>query len=205
MITIVDYGVGNLGSLQNMLKKIAVPARVSSTPTAIADAGKLLLPGVGAFDSGMSRLRELGLVEVLNERVLKAGVPVLGVCLGMQLLTEGSEEGQLPGLGWIAGTTVRFRFDPQANNLKIPHMGWNTARPTATAKLFGNLPEDARFYFVHSYHVECRDNADVATWTTHGYEFVSAVQHGNIYGAQFHPEKSHKFGMQLLRNFAELT
>jgi glutamine amidotransferase len=204
MIVIVNYGMGNLGSIINMLKKVGVQAKISSDPKDIESADKLILPGVGAFDTGMQSLRELDLVDLLNDKVLNQKTPTLGVCLGMQLITKRSEEGVLPGLGWIDGESIRFRFDPRQNNLKIPHMGWNTVNVQRTEPLFRGLEQEARFYFVHSYHVICNNLSDVLTTTDYGYEFVSALQRDNIMGAQFHPEKSHKFGMRLLKNFGEL-
>lgn len=203
MIIVIDYGMGNLGSILNMLKKIGATARVSSDSKEIADADKLILPGVGAFDTGMKRLAELDLIGLLNHKVLDLETPTLGVCLGMQLLMKRSEEGILPGLGWINGETIRFRFDSQQTNLKIPHMGWNTIKIQREGVLFNGMDSAARFYFVHSYHVTCDHADDVLTTTNYGYEFVSALQRGNIMGAQFHPEKSHKFGMKLYKNFVE--
>ncbi len=204
MIVIVDYGMGNLGSILNMLKKVGAQALISSNAQDIERAYKLILPGVGAFDTGMQRLKELNLIEVLNDKVLKAKVPTLGVCLGMQLLTQRSEEGVLPGLGWIEGETVRFRFDPSQTHLKIPHMGWNTVAIRREDTLFKELVHDSRFYFVHSYHVVCHRAEDILATTYYGYDFASAVQRENVMGTQFHPEKSHKFGMKVYKNFVEL-
>jgi glutamine amidotransferase len=204
VIVIVDYGMGNLGSILNMLRKIGAPsAKISSDPQDIEQADKLILPGVGAFDTGMQRLRDTGLIGLLNEKVIKAKTPTLGVCLGMQLITKVSEEGELPGLGWIDAETIRFRFDPKQNGLKIPHMGWNTVAIQREGTLFQGMYADARFYFVHSFHVVTHNPGDVLATTEYGYEFASAVQHGHIMAAQFHPEKSHKFGMKLYRNFVE--
>ncbi len=205
MIVIVDYGMGNLGSITNMLKKIGVSTRVSSDAHEIEAAEKLILPGVGAFDTGMVRLHELGLLDVLDRTALARKTPILGICLGMQLLMKRSEEGLLPGLGWIDGEAIRFRFDPKQSNLKIPHMGWNSVTIHREGSLVKGMDQDVRFYFVHSYHVVCNDWQDVLTTTDYGYSFVSAVQRDNIMGAQFHPEKSHKFGMNLLKNFVELA
>ncbi len=202
MLVIVDCGIGNLGSIQNMLKRIGVKAVVSSHPAQIQDADKLFLPGVGAFDAGMAALNQSGLIPILNKKVLKDKTPVLGICLGLQLLTKKSEEGQLPGLGWIDGETVRFRLDA-SSGLKVPHMGWNRVSVRQEDPLFRNMPDDSRFYFVHSYHVVCKEACDVAATTQYGYDFTSAVAKGNIYGVQFHPEKSHKFGMELLKNFVK--
>jgi imidazole glycerol-phosphate synthase subunit HisH len=202
MIVIVDYGMGNLGSIVNMIKKVGSQAVISSDPEQIRQAPKIILPGVGAFDTGMRRLNELGLVDVLNEKVLVEKTPTIGVCLGMQLLAKGSEEGVLPGLGWIDADVVRFRFE--GNQLRIPHMGWNTVNIQHEECLFRGLNNESRFYFVHSYHMVCHNTEDILTTTPYGYDFVSSVERGNIYGAQFHPEKSHKFGMRLLKNFVEL-
>lgn len=201
MITIVDYNMGNLGSIRNMLTKIGRESQISADPSVIARADKLLLPGVGAFDAGMENLERSGLIPVLNKRVLEDRVPTLGICLGMQLMTRSSEEGARQGLGWIEAEALRFRMnDP---SLKVPHMGWNRVMPVRPSPLTGDLPDEPRFYFVHSYYVRCCDPADVLLTTPFGEEFHSAFQHGNVAGVQFHPEKSHKFGMALLRNFAD--
>ncbi len=204
MIVVVDYGMGNLGSILNMLKKVGVKdAKVSSDPKDIEQANKLILPGVGAFDTGMQRLRETGLIGLLNEKVLKAKTPTLGVCLGMQLLTKVSEEGELPGLGWLDAETIRFRFDQKKTGLKIPHMGWNTVKVQREGTLFKDMYPEPRFYFVHSFHVVSHNPKDVLATTEYGYDFVSVIQQGHIMAAQFHPEKSHKFGMKLYKNFVE--
>ncbi len=204
MITIVDYGVGNLGSIANMLKKVGTKAESSSDPDVLRKADKLILPGVGAFDAGMRKLRESGLVPVLNELVLEKRIPVLGLCLGMQLMTQKSEEGTEAGLGWFDAETVRFHFPPEQAHLKIPHMGWNTISSLHPHPLFTDFEEEARFYFVHSYHVVCHDEEITLAETEYGYSFSSILRKDNILGAQFHPEKSHKFGKKLLRNFTEL-
>ena len=203
MIVIVDYGVGNLGSIKNMFKKVGFKAEPSSDPAVLRAAEKLILPGVGAFDAGMSKLRERGLVDLLNELVLEKKVPVLGHCLGLQLMTRKSEEGQEAGLGWIDAESVRFRFDTDWAQLKVPHMGWNVLDIRRPHPLVADLEDEARFYFVHTYHIVCADESDVVAYTDYGYNFASVISKGNIVGAQFHPEKSHKFGMQLLKNFAE--
>jgi glutamine amidotransferase len=205
MITIVDIGMGNLGSIQNMLSTIRVDSKVSSSLSDVENADKLILPGVGSFDVAMRNLTDSGLISVLNRRVVDDKVPILGICLGLQVLGNRSEEGNLPGLGWIDAETVRFRFGENRAKLRIPHMGWNTVSPKDSSTLFHAMNDDARFYFVHSYHVLCKDEKEVLSTTFYGYDFPSSVRKNNIYGTQFHPEKSHKFGMKLLKNFAELT
>ncbi|MEW6602894.1 MAG: imidazole glycerol phosphate synthase subunit HisH [Nitrospirota bacterium] len=201
MIVIIDCGTGNVGSVFNMLRKLGESAVVSSEISAIEKADRLILPGTGSFDIGMGRLHDSGLIPVLDERVIGAKVPVLGICLGMQLFTGSSEEGTLQGLGWLEARTVKFRFEKNRTDLKVPHMGWNTVMAKAGNPLFAGLDVGARFYFVHSYHLVCDDESNVTSRTCHGYEFVSSVQKGNITGVQFHPEKSHKFGLRLLKNF----
>ena len=201
MITIVDYGMGNLGSIVNMFKRIGITTQVSASKDVIEKSTKLLLPGVGAFDSAMNSINNSGLRDVLDYKALEDKIPVLGICLGMQLLTSGSEEGKLPGLNWIPAITRKF---PQNGTLKIPHMGWNAVQPCIGSKLTKYLEDEARFYFVHSYYVTVEDEKDSVYKATHGIEFDAAINHKNIYGVQFHPEKSHKFGMRLLSNFGEL-
>ena len=203
MITIIDYGLGNLASVQNMLKRVGVPSIITSDIILIKKAEKLLLPGVGAFDTAIKKIEELGLRDVLSEIVIREKKPILGICLGMQLLMEGSEEGVLPGLGLIKGQCLHFKhhlFDGQ----KIPHMGWNDVTISNSGYLTEGYTDEIRFYFVHSYFVRVRDGADSMMKCRYGIEFDAAINHENIYGTQFHPEKSHKFGMQLLRNFAAL-
>ncbi len=202
-IVIVDYGTGNLGSIRNVLKVVGAVGTISDRAEDIAAADKLILAGVGAFDKGMANLADRGLIPVLRERVVDEGTPILGICLGMQLFSRRSEEGERPGLGWIAADTVRFRFDSDARHLRIPHMGWNLINPAKECALLADMPEEPRYYFVHSYHLVCDAPADVMTTTYWGYDFASAVARDNVYGVQFHPEKSHKYGIQLMRNFVE--
>jgi glutamine amidotransferase len=202
MVTIIDYKTGNLGSIQNILKRIGEESVITSDKNEIARATKLILPGVGAFDTGMRNLSGLDLVNVLNEKVKVEKVPVLGICLGMQLFSGGSEEGSLPGLNWIDGESIRFRFE-DSQEYKIPHMGWNFVKQHKSSRLFDNMYTDPRFYFVHSYFLRVHNAEDILTSTTYEIEFTSAVERGNILGVQFHPEKSHKFGMKLLRNFVD--
>mgnify|MGYP001764978524 CR=1 FL=1 len=200
MIHIVDYGTGNVGSVLNMIRKVGGEARASGDAEELLKATKLLLPGVGSFDNAVQKLGKLGLPDLLRDKV-REGVPLLGICLGMQLLSDGSEEGVLPGLGLIPGRVRRFSFGPECADLKIPHMGWNRIRRRKAHPLLDGLDEKSRFYFVHSYHYQCQDEADVLLETPYGYDFTSGVQRGNVMGVQFHPEKSHRYGMQLMKNF----
>jgi imidazole glycerol-phosphate synthase subunit HisH len=200
MITIVDYGMGNLGSVQNMFKYIGVDSHITSDITEIMDSKKLLLPGVGSFDAAMTVLNDSGLKEALNQKVLVEKVPILGICLGMQLLMEGSDEGKLPGLSWIKGHAYHF---PIEKGIRIPHMGWNLVKPSAQLGLTESISDESKFYFVHSFYVLVSDQRNSILKSTYGSTtFDSAVCIGNIYGTQFHPEKSHRFGMQVLKNFA---
>lgn len=202
MIVIIDYGMGNLNSILNLLKKIRVNALISSDPVVIKDASKLILPGVGAFDSGMKNIRERGLAGVLETKVRIEKTPVLGICLGMHLFAKESEEGCEQGLGWIDAKAVKFL--PHCGEIKrrVPHMGWNTIEVEREHLIFNGLMDEARFYFVHSYYIHCADSRDSLAKTDYGGLFTSVVQRSNILGVQFHPEKSHKFGMQLLANFS---
>lgn len=200
-VTVVDYGMGNIGSIVNMFTKIGARPIVARTPDEIESSTRLVLPGVGSFDSGMRQLEEKGMLEPLNRKAIGEGVPSLGICLGMQLLTERSEEGQLSGLGWIQGEARRLPVEGSGRPLRLPHMGWNTVDVVRQDGLYGGMSGEIRFYFVHSYGVTCRSDDDVLSVTTYGEAFVSALQKENIYGTQFHPEKSHKFGMKLLSNF----
>lgn len=201
MIAIIDYGLGNLGSIANMLKVIGEKSVITSDVQKIEKADKLILPGVGAFDAGMKQLSERGLVSFLQEQVLQEGKPILGICLGMQLLGRKSEEGKMRGLGLIPFDNIRFRIDP-ASNLKVPHMGWDIVNFTKGSPLIEGIDGVQRYYFVHSYHAVCDYPENSLMTCDYGYEFTAAVVKGNIMGVQFHPEKSHNFGMKLLENFA---
>jgi glutamine amidotransferase len=203
MLVIVDYGVGNLASIRNMLKKIGVEGVISSRAEDILKADKLILPGVGAFDTCAQKLQESGLLETLQQKVIRDKTPVLGVCVGMQLLTQGSEEGKLPGLGWIKGQIVKFKKEQLPASFKIPHMGWREVKLNKQSKLFSEMFEEPRFYFVHSYHPVLDNPEDALMTADYGYSFVAGMEHDNIMGVQFHPEKSHKFGMKLLDNFVK--
>ena len=200
-ITIINYGMGNIGSIVNMLKRIGVKSHIAHNSKQIKSAKKLILPGVGAFDKAMLSINALEIREALDKKVLEECVPILGICLGMQLLTNGSEEGLSKGLGWIDGKASLL---PADQAVKVPHMGWNTVRPFNESPLTMDLSENSRFYFVHSYCVHVCDNKHSIMKSFHGIEFDAVIQKNNIFGAQFHPEKSHSFGMQLLKNFAGL-
>jgi glutamine amidotransferase len=202
LIVILDYGMGNVGSILNMFKKIGVQANLAYDHKEIELADKIVLPGVGAFDSGMEALQRYNLIEILKYQVVEKKKPLLGICLGMQMLGRKSEEGALPGLGFIPFDNIRFSFSPELN-LKIPHMGWNQVNIQATTALTKSLPDNERYYFVHSYHAKCDNSKNVLMTCDYGYEFTAAVYYENIFGVQFHPEKSHLFGMRILKNFVE--
>jgi len=207
MISIIDCGMGNLGSISNILKYIGIDSQIITSAEEINEADKLILPGVGNWDNGMHKLRESELLDALHERVIADRIPILGICLGMQLMFESSEEGDLPGLGWVSGNVSRFNFDKSADckqKLRIPHMGWNIVSSVRKSLLTDAFNEETRFYFVHSFHVNCTNPKHKLMTCNYGYEFVCAVNRDNIWGVQFHPEKSHKFGMNLMRKFAEL-
>jgi imidazole glycerol-phosphate synthase subunit HisH len=201
MLVIVDYGVGNLGSLLNMCKHIGISASVSRKGQDILDATHIIVPGVGSFDYGIERLKESALIEVLNEAVCVRKKPTLGICLGMQLMTNYSEEGTESGLGWVDASTRKF---PVKSDFKVPHMGWNRLVEVQSSALLKDSLERSRYYFAHSYYVDCNDRVDVVAQANHGFDFDVIFQKENIIGVQFHPEKSHKFGMKLLKNFFSL-
>jgi glutamine amidotransferase len=204
MITIINYGAGNIKSIQNMLKKLGIESEISNDITTIEKAEKLILPGVGAFDYGMQQLQQSGLIEILNKKVVEQQTPLLGICLGAQMLGNKSAEGIENGLGWIDMDVVKFDTEKLNNNLKVPHMNWNEIDIKKSTPLFNGLNNESRFYFVHSYHMKTNNSDDILCTSNYGYEFVSGVNHNNIYGVQYHPEKSHKFGMQLLSNFSAI-
>lgn len=202
MIAIVDYDIGNLGAVASMLHRLGVPSRITADPGEIERAERIVLPGNGAFDACMRALRRTGLLPLLTRRVLEEKTPLLGICVGAQMLGQGSEEGSEPGLGWLPMRSRRF---PTLPGLRVPHMGWNEVRPARVDARLAGMAPDARFYFVHSYHLAPDDEADVLLWANYGIEFAAAVARDNIMGVQFHPEKSHRYGKQLLGNFARVS
>ena len=204
MITIVDYGVGNVQALANIYKRLEIPCLLAKNAADLAGASHVILPGVGAFDWAMARLQASGMREMLDDLVQVQGKPVLGICVGMQMMARGSDEGQLPGLGWFDAHVRRFDEARFTARTHLPHMGWNDLEPVRTDGLLRDLGSDARFYFLHSYYFAPNDSADVLATTVYGERFACAVQRGYVFGAQFHPEKSHGWGIQLLKNFAEL-
>ena len=205
MISIVNYGMGNIASVANMLRKAGAGARVIETPAELDAATAVILPGVGAFDEAVASLQRLGLWDGLGRIVRGQTVPLLGICLGMQLLLDGSEEGRLAGLGAIPGGCRRFRFDETETRLKVPHMGWSPLTVPRPHALLEGLEPDSRFYFVHSYFVECAEPSDVIATARHGSAFAAVIGRGRVLGAQFHPEKSHRYGLRVLGNFARLA
>jgi len=201
-IVIIDYGMGNIGSIINMLKYLGIKSTVSSDREVISKADKLILPGVGHFDRAMENIEKLFLRDILTEMAQVKKIPFLGICLGMQLMCESSEEGKLPGLSFVDASVSKFSF-PSDSKLKVPHMGWNYIETCKESKIFASLDEKARFYFVHSYYVQCRNESDVLSRTQYGFPYVSSFERDNLIGVQFHPEKSHKFGISLFKNFLD--
>jgi len=204
MIAIIDYGLGNVRAFANIYQEMNVQFRIARTRQDLQGAARIILPGVGAFDQAMLRLQSSGMREPLEELARHQQLPVLGVCVGMQILAASSEEGVVPGLGWIGGEVVKFRQPPAGAAICVPHMGWNTVQPSGDPGLFRDLDERSRFYFLHSYLFQCARAELASAQTTYGAPFACAVHDGNIHGVQFHPEKSHRAGIQLLKNFAEL-
>lgn len=204
MISILDYGSGNINAIRNIYERLNIPCEYISSAAEIEKADRIILPGVGAFDETVSTLRAKGIVDVLNRRVEKGDLPILGICVGMQMLGNSSEEGTLSGLGWIPGEVKKFDKALIQGKPKLPHLGWNSISVVKGCPLFKGIDEEIGFYFVHSYYFNCKDTENVLTTTDYGITFHSAIGKGNVYGVQFHPEKSHDNGIQLLRNFAEL-
>lgn len=204
MITIIDYGLGNIQAFVNAYKRLHIPVSVAKCPDDFVGTTKLILPGVGAFDHAMQRLDSSGMRHVVDNLVLDKKIPVLGICVGMQMLANGSDEGSLPGLGWVPGQVRAFASSPASKDLPLPHMGWNDVTPVAGAGIFTGLEMESKFYFLHSFYFECLQQEHKMAAATYGLDFTCAVAVDNVYGVQFHPEKSHHFGVTLLKNFAEL-
>lgn len=204
MITIIDYGLGNVLAFLNVYSRLNIPVAVAKSADDLVNATKLILPGVGSFDHAMQRLDQSGMRQPVEQLVLQNAMPVLGICVGMQMLANSSDEGELPGLGWIDGKVSKFDVATMPRGTNLPHMGWNDVKPVVDGGLFKGLEQDARFYFLHSYYFECHQQSDVLAVTNYGGQFSCAVRRANVYGVQFHPEKSHHFGSQLLKNFAEI-
>lgn len=204
MIAIVDLGIGNISSVGNIVKKAGGEFFVCKNYKELSNCSKIIMPGVGAFDRGVNGLIKGNWIDALNESVLNERKKVLGICLGMQLMCHCSEEGELKGLGWIDAEVKRFNFSNLEGNLKIPHMGWNTIQMENESDLLSLSDEEKRFYFVHSYHVVCHERQDILLSSHYGYDFTSAFRRDNVYGVQFHPEKSHRFGVELIKNFIVL-
>lgn len=204
MITIINYGSGNISAIGNIYDRLRIPYKVADQPEEVVGAEKIILPGVGAFDETISMLDESGFRSVLDNEVLKNKVPVLGICVGMQILAKKSEEGTFSGLGWINGEVKKIDKAILTQKPKIPHLGWNSIEITRNNLLFEGVDKDEGFYFLHSYYFECAEDRDVLSTTFYGKSFASSVNNNNIYGVQFHPEKSHHNGVKLLQNFAKL-
>lgn len=204
MIAILNYGLGNVAAFANIFKRLDVAHSVVSRPEDLADASKLILPGVGAFDHAMTSFEKSGMASTVRDLVFVQRIPVLGVCVGMQMMADSSEEGSAPGLGWVPGRVRKLGLDALPEGSPLPHMGWNDLRAARPTRLLDGLEEGARFYFLHSYYFDPLENADVIGTTDYSSAFCCAVQRDNIFGVQFHPEKSHSFGIRLLKNFSEL-
>jgi len=205
MITIIDYGLGNINAIHTVYKDLNIPVTVASNLSELDNSEKFILPGVGTFDFAMEKLNRSGLRDKLDKLVNENGVPILGICVGMQMMMGRSEEGQMDGLGWVKGDVLHFKnIKPDDKKTDVPHMGWNNITPKRENPLLAGLDNNSYFYFLHSYYCKAHDDTNVVSTTKYGNDFTSAINDGNIFGVQFHPEKSHQFGIQLLNNFSEL-
>jgi glutamine amidotransferase len=204
MITLIDYGVGNIFAFQNVYKRLNIPTRIAKTAADLKNSEKLILPGVGAFDFAMEQLNASGMRQILDELVLDKKVPIIGICVGMQMMGNRSDEGSAEGLKWIDADIIKFDESLIQQRTKLPHMGWNDVSPLSGHPLFNGLEQDSIFYFLHSYYSNCNNKEDIIAVSDYGISFASAVNSNNVYGIQFHPEKSHQYGEKLLNNFAQL-
>lgn len=204
MITIIDYGLGNVLAFVNVYNRLNIPVAVAKSAKDLVNATRLILPGVGSFDHAMQQLDQSGMRQPVEQLVMQNKMPVLGICVGMQMLAKSSDEGELPGLGWIGGKVKKFDLSAMPRDTNLPHMGWNDVNPVVNGGLFKGMEQDSQFYFLHSFYFECNQQSNVLAVTDYGGNFSCAVRQENVYGVQFHPEKSHHFGSQLLKNFAEV-
>lgn len=204
MIAIINYGLGNINAIKTVYNNLNIPVKIASNSDELRDSDKFILPGVGAFDYAMKKLQNSGMVSILNQKIIEEEKNILGICVGMQMLTKSSDEGSLPGLGWFEADVKIFNHYLSDNGLSIPHMGWNNIIPKQDSPILKGLDENSFFYFLHSYYCKSQDTLDVISTTEYGNEFVSTINKKNIYGVQFHPEKSHEAGIKLLKNFSEL-
>lgn len=204
MITVIDYGLGNVLAFVNVYNRLNIPVAVAKSANDLVNASKLILPGVGSFDHAMQQFDQSGMRQPVEQLVLQNAMPVMGICVGMQMLAKCSDEGELPGLGWIDGKVKKFDLSIMPRGTNLPHMGWNDVKPVVDGGLFKGMEQDARFYFLHSFYFECYQQPNVLAVTDYGGHFSCAVRRDNVYGVQFHPEKSHHFGSQLLKNYAEV-
>jgi len=204
MITIIDYGLGNVQAFVNVYNRLDIPVNVANTSDDLVGTSKIILPGVGSFDRAMQQFNASGMRKLIEQLIFEDGIPILGVCVGMQMLANSSEEGKLPGLGWVDGKVKKFDVASMLQTQYLPHMGWNNVISEKEDELFRFMKKEKRFYFLHSYYFDCLQESNAIGVTDYGFQFTSAIKKNNIFGVQFHPEKSHHFGEQLLKNYSEI-